>query len=132
MANTRKAVIDALVAGLGSLAGIRTATNRLLAPSQAREAAPYIGVIAAGEDVLVEDSTAIRYAMLIDLILLAPDDNYEELLDKVKTYVYGDPAIGALQIKIIGEEEASMVNEDRYSSVRITIDVTYVSTKGAF
>jgi len=132
MANTRKAVIDALVEGLSWLAGIRTATNKLLAPSQAREAAPYIGVIAAGEDVLVEDEAAIRYGITIDFVLLAPDDDYEELLDKVKTYVYNDPAIGALQIKIIGEEEASMVNEDRYSSVRITAYVTYVSTKGAF
>jgi len=132
MANTRKAVIDALVEGLSGLAGIRTATNRLLAPSQAREAAPYIGVIAAGEDVLVEDEAAIRYGMTVDFVLLAPDDDYEELLDKVKTYVYNDPAIGALQIKVIGEEEASMVNEDRYSSVRITAYITYVSTKGAF
>jgi len=130
--NTRKAVIDALVTGLGGLTGIRTATNRLLTPSQAREAAPYIGVIAASEEVLVEDSSAIRYAILLDFILLAPDDDYEELLDKVKTYVYSDPAIGALQIKIVGEEEASMVNEDRYSSIRITVHVTYVSSKDAF
>jgi len=132
MANTRKAVIDALVEGLNGLAGIRTATNKLLAPSQAREAAPYIGIIAAGEDVLVEDEIAIRYGITVDFVLLAPDDDYEELLDKVKTYVYSDPAIGALQIKIIGEEEASMVNEDKYSSVRIMAYVTYVSTKGAF
>ena len=132
MANTRKAVIDALVAGLGELSGIRTATNNLLTPSQAREAAPYIGVMAAGEDVLVEDSTAIRYAMSIDLVLLAPDDDYEELLDKVKTYVYNEPAVGALQLKIVGEEEASMVSEDKYSSMRITVHVVYVSTKGAF
>ena len=132
MANTRKAVIDALVVGLNELSGVRTATNRLLTPSQAREAAPYIGVIAAGEDILVEDDTAIRYAMLIDLILLAPDNDYEELLDKVKTYVYSEPAVGALQLKIIDTEEASMVNEDGYSSVRITVHIVYVSTKGAF
>jgi len=132
MANTRKAIINALVTGLDGLSGIRTATNRLLTPSQAREAAPYIGVIAASEDVLVEDSTAIRYAMLVDFILLAPDDDYEELLDKVKTYIYSEPAVGALQLKIIGEEEASMVNEDRYSSIRITVHIIYVSTKGAF
>lgn len=132
MANTRKALIASLVAGLGGLTGIRKATNRLYAPSQAREAAPYIGVLVASEEILVEDATAIRFGAEVDLIMLAPDDDIQELTDQVKTYIYDIPSIGALQVKIIGHEEMSMVTEDRYSSVRITLHVTYVATKGAF
>lgn len=132
MANTRKGIIAELVSDLGTLTGIRTATNRLLSPSQAREAAPYIGVILATEEILVEDDTAIRYGTEIDLVMLAPDDDIDELIDLVKTYLYDEPSIGALQIKIIGHEELTNVTEDHYSSARITCHVTYVVTKGAF
>lgn len=132
MANTRQTLIESLVTGLNELSGVRKATNRLYVPSEARKAAPYIGVIIVSEEILVEDATAIRLGADIDLIMIAPDSKIDELVDKVKDYIYDVPSIGALQIKVIGHEEVGYYNEDQHSSVRITLHVTYVATKGAF
>jgi len=132
LANTRKTMLDALVAGLAAIDGIRRVTRDLLPPSRARDLAPYIGVIAATEETLVEDATHVRWGVEVSLILLMPGDAIEEMVDKIKDYVYAAPPIGALQTKMIGQEEVVLINEDEYSSTRIVLDVTYVSAKGAF
>lgn len=132
MANTRKAILDALVAGLAGIDGIRRATRDLLPPSRARDLAPYVGVITVTEETLVEDATHVRWGVEVNLILLMSGDAIEEMVDKIKDYIYNGPSIGALQVKMIGQEEVVLINEDEYSSARIVLDVTYVSAKGAF
>lgn len=132
MANTRKEILDALVTGLAAINGIRNVTRDLLPPSRARDLAPYVGVIATTEEMLVEDATHVRWGVEVNLILLVSGDDIEEMVDKIKDYVYNEPSIGALQVKMIGQEEVVLINEDQYSSARIVLDVTYVSVKGAF
>ena len=125
-------MLDALVTGLAALDGMRKATRDLLPPSRARNLAPYVGVIATTEETLVEDTTHVRWGMEVNLILLIKGDGIEEMIDKVKDYIYGSPAIGTLQVKVVGQEEVVLINEDEYSSARIVLDVTYVSAKAGF
>jgi len=135
VANTKTNILDALVVQLGNLSAITKATRILLAPVQARKWSPYAGLIAGAEEVVVEDATHVRYELDVDLILLKKGRDIEELLDIVKNLLYSDALavlIGALQIRIIGQEEVALIDADSYSSTRIAITITYVATKGAF
>jgi len=107
----------------------------LLTPAEARKWSPYAGLISSTEEVIVEDATHIRYELDVNLILLKKGRDIENLLDAVKSLLYTNSlavTIGALHIKIIGQEEVALIDADSYSSTRIVITITYVSTKGAF
>jgi len=111
------------------------ATRILLTPAEARKWSPYAGLIAGSEEVIVEDITDVRYELDVNLILLKRGRDIEEMLDIVKNLLYADTlatSIDALQIRIIGQEEVALIDADKYSSTRIVMTITYVSTKGAF
>jgi len=77
----------------------------------------------------------VRFELDVDLILLKRGDDIEEMLDAIKNLLYTDSlaaTIGALQIRIIGQEEVALLDADLYSSTRIVMTVTYVITKGSF
>lgn len=135
MANKKTSVLDTLVTQLGNLSEVTKATRILLAPYEARKWSPYVGLIAGTEEVIVEDSTHVRYELDIDIILLKRGRDVEEMLDVIKGLLYTDSlaaTIGALQIRIIGQEEVALLDADLYSSTRIVVTITYVATKGAF
>lgn len=135
MANKKTSVLDALVAQLQSPAAVTKATRVLLTPVDARKNSPYAGLISGTEEVVVEDATHVRYELDVNVILLKRGRDVEEMLDAVKNLLYGGAlaaAIGALQIRIIGQEEVALVDADKYSSTRIVATITYVATKGAF
>ena len=135
MANKKKTMLDALVTQLENSASISKATRVLLTPADARKHSPYAGLISSTEEVVVEDSTHIRYELDVSIILLKRGPEIEELLDVVKIILYNDTlaaTIGALQIKIIGQEEVALIDADKYSSTRIATTITYVVEKGVF
>ncbi len=133
--NTKTSVLDALVTQLQGVTGITTATRVLLTPAEARKKSPYAGLIASTEEVVVEDSTHVRYELDVDVILLKKGRDIETLLDAVKNLLYSTSlaaTIGAKQIRIVGQEEVALVDADQYSSTRIAMTITYVATKGSF
>jgi len=135
MANTKVTILDALIAQINTISTINKATRILLTPSEARKWAPYAGLISSTEEVIVEDATHVRYELDVSLILLTRGQDIEKLLDDVKNLLYDDSladAIGALQIRIIGQEEVALVDADIYSSTRIAMTLTYTAIKGAF
>lgn len=135
MANKKTTVLDALVAQLATSTQTRKATRILLLPIEARKQAPYVGLVSGREEVVVEDSTDVRYELEVNLILLKKGRDIESYLDEIKDILYATtlPAtIGALQIKVVGQEEVALTDADAYSSTRILAIVTYVADKGGF
>lgn len=135
MAHKKTTILDALVTQLESISAVAKATRILLAPAEARKNAPYVGLIAGTEEAIVEDSTHIRYELDVNIILLKRGRDIEEMLDAVKVLLYTDSlatTIGALQIRIVGQEEVALIDSDAYSSTRIVAVITYVVTKGVF
>jgi len=133
--NKKASILDALVVQLGNLPAITKATRILLPPAEARKWSPYAGLIASTEEVVVEDATNVRYELDVSLILLKKGRDIEKMLDTVKVLLYYDSlavSIGALQIRIIGQEEVALIDSDSYSSTRIVMTITYVAEKGAF
>lgn len=135
MANKKTSILDTLVTQLGNLSAVTKATRVLLTPADARKHSPYAGLIAGTEEVVVEDATHVRYELDVDIILLKKGRDIETMLDAVKGLLYTSTlatTIGALQIRVIGQEEVALVDADSYSSTRIVVTITYVATKGAF
>ncbi|MFA7286914.1 MAG: hypothetical protein WC052_04625 [Patescibacteria group bacterium] len=135
MANTKTTILDNLVTQLETSSSVAKATRILLTPVDARKHSPYVGLIAGPEEVVVEDSTHVRYELDISIILLKKGRDIETMLDAVKNVLYGSTlaaTIGALQIRVIGQEEVALIDADSYSSTRIVATITYVATKGAF
>lgn len=135
MSHKKTEILDKLVEQLSGIPGIVKATRILLTPSEARGHSPYIGLISGTEEVIVEDVIDIRYELEVNLILLKHGRDIEIMLDAVKNLLY-DPTlastIGALQIRIIGQEEVALIDADKYSSTRVLIIVTYVTSKSSF
>lgn len=135
MANKKQTVLDNLVAEILGLGVVTTSTRTLLGPADARKHSPYVGLISGTEETIVEDATDIRYELDVNLILLKRGRDVEEMLDGLKILLFTDSlaaTIGAFQVKVIGQEEVAIVDEDKYSSTRIVLVITYLSTKGVF
>lgn len=135
MANKKTSVLNSLVTELGNLSTVTSSTRILKTPSDARKHSPYVGLIAGAEEVVVEDSTHVRYELDVDMILLKKGRDIETMLDGVKNLLYTSSlasTIGALQVRIIGQEEVALLDADTYSSTRIIMTITYVALKGAF
>lgn len=133
--HTKTTILDALVAQLEALPEVATATRVLLSPANARKSSPYAGLIAGAEEVVVEDAANIRYELDVDIILLKKGIDIESMLDAVKIKLFSTPiavAIGALQVRIVGQEPVALIDEDNYSSTRIVTVITYVITKDSF
>jgi hypothetical protein len=134
MANTKTGILDALTIQLGGMLTVATATRILLSPASARKKAPYIGLIAGPKEMIVEDTTDVRFELDVDLILLKKGRDIEIMLDSVKQLLHTDSlavTIGALQISIIGQEEVALIDADSFSSTRVVATITYVSSKSA-
>ncbi len=126
------AILNALAVQLDGLSEINKAVRILLLPIEARKQSPYAGLISGNESVVVEDKTHIRYELDADLILLKKGRDIEEMLDAVKNLLYSNSlaaTVGALQIRIIGQEEVALTDADLYSSMRIVMTITYTLTK---
>jgi len=135
MANTKTGILEALAEELATVSDVAKATRILLTPNEARRHSPYIGLIAGAEEVVVEDITDVRYELEVNLILLKKGRDIETMLDDVKQLLYDSTlaaTIGALQIKIIGQEEVALIDSDAYSSTRIAAIITYVASKAGF
>lgn len=131
MANTKEMMIDSLVSLLGAISGV-TCTRRLHTPQGARDAAPYIGVLASTEEKLVEDATHTRWGMTVDLILMVLGEDIEDLIVDVKDIIEGIVLpTGCLQMALVGQEPVNLITDDAYSSSRIVLDMIYVSDRGA-
>lgn len=132
MADTKVTILDALVAALLALTGVTTATRNLLKPVEQRASAPYVGVLAGEEEVLVEDSTHLRYLLRVDLILIKFGDDIEGLITEIKNAIYTPISIGALDVHLIRTGEVTLVFADAYSSCRMELEVTYAAAKAGF
>lgn len=132
MADTKVTMLDLLATRLTALSGVSTATRNLLKPADQRSNAPYIGVIAGDEDVLVEDSTHIRYLLRVDLVLIKYGDDIEDMITEVKDEIYAPISIGALDVHLIRTGEVTLVYADDYSSTRMELEVTYAAAKAGF
>lgn len=135
MSNTKTTILDALIVKLEASAQVGKATRVLMAPAEARKWSPYVGLIAGQKRKIVQDPTQIRFELPIDLILLKKGREIEEMLDGVKNVLYSGALandIGALQVRIIGQEEVAILDADKWSSTRIIAIITYVVTKSAF
>jgi len=131
VADTKEALIDSLVSMLGAISGV-TCTRRLRTPQGARDASPYIGLLASTEEVLVRDSTHTRWGLTVDLILMVKGEAIEDLIVDVKDIIEGDTLpTSALQMRLVGQEPVNLITDDAYSSSRIVVDMVYVSAKGA-
>jgi len=133
--HTKTTILDALITQLVALPEVATATRVLLTPNNARKSSPYVGLIAGPEEIVVEDTTNIRYELDVDIILLKKGIDIESMLDAVKIKLFSAPlatAIGALQVRIVGQEPVALIDEDNYSSTRIVTVITYVVAKDAF
>lgn len=131
MPDTKETLIDSLVTMLSGITSV-TCTRRLKTPQGARDAAPYIGVIASTEEVLVRDSTHTRWGLTIDLILMVKGEAIEDLIVDVKDIIEGATLpTGALQMQLVGQEPVNLITDDAYSSSRIVVDIIYVSSRGA-
>lgn len=133
MANTKRDILDDLTAALAATSGINAASRVLLEPTEARASAPYVGVRSAGEIVLVEDSTHIRYQAQVDLLLVQRDGTIEELIDVVRDAMLNGMAttIGAKEVRLLGVSEVSVVNTNDFGSARVQFQIIYASTKGS-
>jgi hypothetical protein len=133
MANTKIAIIDAIVSELNDISGITLATRDLLKPAEQRANAPYVGVISTNEIVLVDDGTNIRWACDLEMMLVQPGDDIEKLVDLVRDAMLDGMAatVGAKDIRLVGLFEVTQVEADEYSSTRILFEMVYVSAKGA-
>lgn len=131
MADTKETLVDSLVSLLGAITSV-TCTRRLKTPQGARDAAPYIGVLASTEEVLVRDATHTRWGLTVDLILMVRGESIEDLIVDVKDIIEG-PVLptGALQMQLVGQEPVNLITDDAYSSSRIVLDIIYVSSRGA-
>lgn len=126
-------ILDALAIQLGNLPEINKAERILLLPSEARKQSPYAGLISSTKDAIVEDTTHIRYELDVDLILLKRGRDIEQVLDAVKNLLYTDSlatTIGAMQVRVIGQEEVALIDANLYSSTRIVMTITYATLKG--
>jgi hypothetical protein len=135
MDNTKTTILNNLVDELAGITTVAKSTRILLTPNEARQHSPYIGLIAGSEEVVVEDTTDVRYELEVNLILLKRGRDIEVMLDLVKQRLYDSTlatTIGALQIKIIGQEEVALIDADKYSSTRIAAIITYVASKASF
>ena len=135
MAHKKTTILDALATELQNLDEVAVATRILSTPTEARKNAPYIGVIAGTEEVIVEDATDIRYELDVDLILLKHGRDIEEMLDAVKKLLYSTDLasnVGAFQVRVVGQQEVAIVAADGFSSTRIVMTITYVVSKGTF
>jgi hypothetical protein len=131
VANTKETLLDSLVTMLGGITSV-TCTRRLKTPQGARDAAPYIGLLASTEEVLVRDATHTRWGLTVDLILMVQGEAIEDLIVDVKDIIEGDTLpTGALQMRLVGQEPVNLITDDAYSSSRIVVDILYVSAKGA-
>lgn len=131
MADTKETLLDSLVTMLGGITSV-TCTRRLKTPQGARDAAPYIGLLASTEEVLVRDTTHTRWGLTVDLILMVQGEAIEDLIVDVKNIIEGDNLpTGALQMRLVGQEPVNLITDDAYSSSRIVVDILYVSSKGA-
>lgn len=135
MANKKTTVLDLLVAELATVPSLAKVTRILLLPAEARKQSPYAGLITGAEEVVVEDATDVRFELDVDIILMRKGRDIEKLIDDVKNLLYGSMLagdIGALQLRIVGQEPVALLDADLYSSTRIVAVITYVATKGAF
>ena len=135
MANKKTSILDALVTQLASLPEVTKATRILLTPAEARKNSPYAGLIAGTEESVVEDDTHVRYELDVDLILLKRGRDIELMLDAVKNLLYDDTlaaTTSSMQLRIVGQEEVALIDDDKYSSTRIVITITYAATKEGF
>lgn len=131
MADTKETLIDSLVSMLSGITSV-TCTRRLKTPQGARDAAPYIGVLASTEEVLVRDATHTRWGLTVDLILMVKGEAIEDLIVDVKDIIEGATLpTGALQMQLVGQEPVNLITDDAYSSSRIVVDIIYVSSRGA-
>ena len=133
MANTKKTMLTAMVTALGALSDIGTCTRELLLPTAAREASPYVGVLAAEEVVLVDDGTDVSWSLMTDLVLVCSTDIVEELIDVVKDAMLSGMAttISAEEVRVIGTQAVDYVDTHDHTSSRIVFEIIYTSTKGA-
>ena len=130
MADSKETLLDSLVTMLGAITSI-TCTRRLKTPQGARDAAPYIGLLASTEEVLVRDATHTRWGLTVDLILMVKGEAIEDLIVDVKDIIQGDTLpTGALQMLLVGQEPVNLITDDAYASSRIVVDILYVSSRG--
>ena len=130
MADSKETLLDSLVTMLGAITSI-TCTRRLKTPQGARDAAPYIGLLASTEEVLVRDSTHTRWGLTVDLILMVKGEAIEDLIVDVKDIIQGVTLpTGALQMLLVGQEPVNLITDDAYASSRIVVDILYVSSRG--
>jgi len=135
MSNKKQTILDALASGLETAGCIKKATRNLLTPAKARDLAPYVGIVSGMEEVLVEDSSDIRYGLDVDLILLRKGDDIEKMIDDVKTYIYTSgtaSTIGAKWIGLIGQQPVNLIEADGFSSSRVVLYIIYVASKASF
>ena len=131
MADTKETLLDSLVSMLGAIPSV-TCTRRLKTPQAARDAAPYIGLLASAEEVIVRDSTHTRWGLTVDLILIVYGEDIEDLIVDVKNIIQSDTLpTGALQMLLVGQEPVNLITDDAYSSSRIVVDILYITSRGA-
>lgn len=133
MANTKETILDTLVTAMGNVTGVTIATRELELPSDTRKKEPYIGIIAGEEAILVEDATEILWSLPVDMIVIKRGTDVEQLVDLIKNAIYAPINLGAAvkHTHVVSTQEVAVVTQDKFSSTRLVLDITYVSTKGA-
>jgi len=136
MANTKQTFLDSLVTQMNDLSGVKVATRQLLSTSKTRENTPYVGIISGLEQILVEDTTNIRYALEVEIFIITKqqDNAIEPLIDTIKNLIYAPIDLGdnVLLTRVLATEPVDITNQDKFSSATIALEIIYYSTKGAF
>ena len=132
MATTKTILLNALEARLETITAVKKVTQVLELPAEARNWAPYIGIVDMGERVAIEDATHVRYALTVGLIILKRGTDLNTLIDSVRAIVLSattTTAIGALNIKLAAIGPVTSIQADDFAAVRMQCEILYASAK---
>jgi hypothetical protein len=132
MATTKTILIEAIRLQLAAVSGVKKAAYILELPDNARQLAPYIGLVAGAEAPVVVDSTHVRHTLNLDLILIHKGLAIDTLIDSVRALMLTTATattVGALEIHYLGIGQVTILAADDYSQARMRFEILYSSVK---
>ena len=139
--STKGDILNALAVELEAITAIKKATRFTLLMSKIENNVPYIGIVSADEEKQVEDSTDIRWRLDVALYLVTEQQNegIEGLLDDIKEAILGTTCpinihanLDLITIGSIDPVYLEDLDDGKYSSTRIMLELIYNSSNGGF
>lgn len=104
-------------------------TRYVLPVDQAELRTPYIGIVETGEREQVRDATYARYVLSLSWFIIVERavDDIQDIIRNLKLYIYSASIANMRAVRFIGTEIVHVedLNEDRYGSVRMDVEIIY-------